>query len=69
MKYSKEYVILNRDHWTGSDVIHDIDKGVAAMLVVTTELCLTFCPLHISCVKTMAVTGDISSSSVGSVFI
>lgn len=45
MKYSKEYVSRKRDHWTGSDVIHDIDKGVAAMLVDTTEPCLVFSPL------------------------
>lgn len=69
MKYSKEYVIRNRDHWTGSDVIHVADMGVVAVLVVTTELCLVFCPLYISCDKTMAVTGDTSSNSTGSVLI
>lgn len=69
MKYSKEYVILNRDHWTGSDVIHVIELGVVAMLVVTTEMCLVPCPLYISWANTIDVTGDTSSRSTGSVLI
>ena len=69
MKYSKEYVILSLDHWTGSEVIHVIEQGVVAMLVVTTDMCLEFCPLYISCANIMEVTGDTSSNSTGSVFI
>lgn len=69
MKYSKEYVILNRDHWTGSDVIHVIEQGVVAMLVVMLATWLVLYPLHISCANSIDVTGDTSSSSVESDFI
>ena len=69
MKYSKEYVILNRDHWTGSDVIHVIEQGVVAMLVVMLATWLVLYPLYISCANSIDVTGDTSSSSVESDFI